>query len=261
METMVIRMKRKLVFTLAAMMLFGTNAAVSAESYDATYDYIYYDANDWYDYDELYDEWSATEPAANSDPTYMTWGTQVDENGNLLSDVWYLLTENGYDANSYLYFVPTEFSISSAGASVYIVDQGQELAAGEICVLTDDLHMVPDAYGTIGFDFVMCDPYNIYDYSTGFWYSRGDYQAICNEFINRTYNYEGYDEGITFYEDGTYCEVYEGVEYYGIWWVSANAEIRWMQDGATDPTYAYIYFTEDGHVECIGGSGYLYPIN
>jgi len=148
------------------------------------------------------------EIAANVNPTFINWGNRRGEENS--ADPWY---PDGKIGDEFIYFGIGE---SSSGI-VCFREKAGELVAQTPCSLTDDLHLVAEAEGE-DFDIIFPGEFHAYDLKTEKWYIRANYDFLLGMFSGKTFA-EKTDSGntLSFGEDGSCTEMYQGTEYSGTW--------------------------------------------
>ena len=157
------------------------------------------------------------EVAANVNPTFVDWGNRRGEENS--ADPWY---PDGKIGEEFIYFGIGE---SSSGIVCYRENAG-ELVSQTPCALTEDLHLVAEGEGE-DFDIIFPGEFHAYDTKAGKWYIRANEEFLLSMFSGKSFA-EKTDSNntLSFNEDGTCVEVYQGTEYSGTWKLINATTIR-----------------------------------
>lgn len=148
------------------------------------------------------------EIAANANPTFIDWGSRRGEENS--ADPWY---PDGKIGDEFIYFGIGE---SSSGI-VCFREKAGELVSQTPCSLTDDLHLVAEGEGE-DFDIIFPGEFHAYDTKAEKWYIRANYDFLVGMFSGKSFAEKGDSSNtLTFNEDGSCVEVYQGTEYSGTW--------------------------------------------
>ncbi|NLW70624.1 MAG: hypothetical protein GX061_06040 [Eubacteriaceae bacterium] len=166
------------------------------------------------------DSFADLTPSANIMPKDINRGMIRDnESTSGTSDKWY---PNGEEGDVFIFFVQ---AMSESGISYHIMNGDIDKTVW--CKVTNENHLVNEKDDDeVKIDIVFYDPFTAYDYVSETWYSRGDYDATVALLKGKTFVKEGDSESsFTFNEDGTYKELWKGIERSGEWKIENATQV------------------------------------
>lgn len=191
------------------------------------------------------------EPAANLAPTEVDPGRV--STGDNTSDIWWL---DGAVGTEGIYITHAG---NDVGRSITWVDaEGNDVDSVFDCALTDDNHFVNAEGVTPEFDVVFYDNMMCYDYVTGNWYIRGNVDELMPLVAGKTFAREDGRWSVTFNEDGTIEDTYNGETITGTFEFLSPTVVELVYDGGSpDPETLYIVVEDDGTVYLDTGWEYM----
>ena len=194
---------------------------------------------------------SAAEPDAEDilDPQEMKWGYQEPGSSNNDYQYWYA---NGDKTLTQFLIFDDDYLTLVDGAARESVD-----------MKTENGHMVDLETQGEAFDFVFTDVFTCYDYVSGQWYMRADYETVTRSLAASTFVCEaGSQWSIDFGEDNTLYYHNDGEEQTGTWWFE-NANTVCFQMDETSGGYSgwYRISYEDGswEIASVADTDVFYP--
>lgn len=166
---------------------------------------------------------------ADTTPTENTPDTLIDPSGIDFGydkekdeyDRWYL---QGSDDVIYLYFSK---NADSDEITYNIVKSGVVKESAPLSVTTDNHFVAENA------DFGFEDNFNVYNYATNEWYSRGNADEHNAQFIKKTFTTEDGSKTLTLNEDFSYSLKDKKETSQGKWEVASKATLRCTTDNKT----------------------------
>ena len=158
-----------------------------------------------------------SEPAANVNPAFLDWGNRREVENS--ADPWY---PDGKIGEEYICFAYGE---SSSGILCTYMKDGAAVYT-TACSQTDKMHLVSED-GNADIDLIFPSEFHAYDLNTQKWYIRANPDFMKSLFAGKSFAEKNDGSNtLSFSEDGTMTEMYQGVEYTGTWKIINATTVR-----------------------------------